>query len=78
MVRIHWADAVAQKLSRRGKKHIIAAGITPSGEFHIGHLREILTGEMIHRACIRLGLDSEFVFVVDSADPLRKVYSFFF
>ncbi len=76
MVRIHWADAVAQKLSRRGKKHIIAAGITPSGEFHIGHLREILTGEMIHRACIRLGLDSEFVFVVDSADPLRKVYSF--
>ena len=76
MIRIHWADAVAQKLSRRGNKHIIAAGITPSGEFHIGHLREILTGEMIHRACIRLGLDSEFVFVVDSADPLRKVYNF--
>jgi len=63
-------------LSHRGKKHIIAAGITPSGEFHIGHLREILTGEMIHRACLRLGLESEFVFIVDSADPLRKVYSF--
>ena len=76
MIEIHWADAVAKNLSRRGKKHVIAAGITPSGEFHIGHLREILTGEIIHRACIRLGLDSEFVFVVDSADPLRKVYSF--
>ena len=76
MIRIHWADAVAKRLSHRGKKHVIAAGITPSGEFHIGHLREILTGEMIHRACIKLGLDSEFVFIVDSADPLRKVYSF--
>jgi len=63
-------------LSHRGKKHVIAAGITPSGEFHIGHLREILTGEIIHRACLRLGLESEFVFIVDSADPLRKVYSF--
>ncbi len=76
MIIIHWADSIAQKLSYRGKKHVIAAGITPSGEFHIGHLREILTGEMIHRACLKLGLDSEFVFVVDSADPLRKVYSF--
>ena len=76
MIIIHWADSVAQRLSHRGKKHVIAAGITPSGEFHIGHLREILTGEMIHRACLKLGLESEFVFVVDSADPLRKVYSF--
>ncbi|CAI8256513.1 MAG: Lysine--tRNA ligase [Methanobacteriota archaeon] len=67
---------MAHRLSHRGKKHIIAAGITPSGEFHIGHLREILTGEIIHRACLRLGLESEFVFVVDSADPLRKVYNF--
>ncbi len=73
---MHWADAVAKRLAHRGEKHIIAAGITPSGEFHIGHLREILTGEMIHRACLRLGLDSEFVFIIDTADPLRKVYDF--
>ena len=73
---MHWADAVAQRLAHRGEKHIIAAGITPSGEFHIGHLREILTGEIIHRACIRLGLDSEFVFIIDTADPLSKVYDF--
>jgi len=59
-----------------GNSHVIAAGITPSGEFHIGHLREILTGEMIHRACKARGLDSEFVFIVDSADPLRRVYDF--
>ena len=73
---MHWADFAAQTLSQRGDKHIIASGITPSGEFHIGHLREILTGDMITRACKNAGLDAEFVFIVDSADPLRKVYPF--
>ncbi len=73
---MHWADFAAQTLSRRGTKHIIASGITPSGEFHIGHLREILTGDMVTKACINAGLDAEFVFIVDSADPLRKVYPF--
>ena len=73
---MHWADVVAERLSRRGDKHVIASGITPSGEFHIGHLREILTADMITRACHAKGLDAEFIFVVDSADPLRKVYDF--
>ena len=73
---MHWSDVVAQRLSERGKKHIVSTGITPSGEFHIGHLREILTGDMIAKAAQKAGLDVEFVFIVDSADPLRKVYSF--
>jgi len=73
---MHWSDVVAQRLSERGAKHIVSTGITPSGEFHIGHLREILTGDMISKAATKAGLDVEFVFIVDSADPLRKVYSF--
>lgn len=73
---MHWADFAAETLSKRGNKHIIASGITPSGEFHIGHLREILTGDMVARACRDAGLDAESVFIVDSADPLRKVYPF--
>jgi len=73
---LHWADFAAQTLSRRGNKHIIASGITPSGEFHIGHLREILTGDMVTKACVNAGMEAEFVFIVDSADPLRKVYPF--
>ena len=73
---MHWADFAAQTLSQRGGKHIIASGITPSGEFHIGHLREILTGDMVTRACRDAGIDAESVFIVDSADPLRKVYPF--
>ena len=73
---MHWAEVVAKALEQRSNKHIIASGITPSGEFHIGHLREILTGDMVTRACRNLGLDAESVFIVDSADPLRKVYPF--
>ena len=46
---MHWADVMAQRLAERGDRHIVATGITPSGEFHIGHIREILTGDMIAR-----------------------------
>ena len=73
---MHWTDVMGQRLAQQGQEHIIATGITPSGEFHIGHLREILTGDMITRAAKRAGLKAELVFVVDNADPLRKVYPF--
>ena len=73
---MHWADHTAQTLSNRGVSQVIASGITPSGEFHIGHLREILTAEMIHRACLDAGMESRYIFIVDSMDPLRRVYDF--
>ncbi len=73
---MHWAERTAANLARRGETHLIAAGITPSGEFHIGHIREILTCDMIVRACNDSGLNAELLFIVDSMDPLRKVYSF--
>jgi len=73
---MHWADHTAQTLGARGDSQVIASGITPSGEFHVGHLREILTAEMIHRACLDAGMDSRYIFIVDSMDPLRRVYDF--
>ena len=111
-------DFEAKNLSKPGEDGepqniVVAVGITPSGEFHIGHLREILTCEMIYRASrnwswklgdaryvdiehilSQLGISIEqweeniqiarannelaleFIFIVDSADPLRKVYPF--
>ena len=73
---MHWADHTAQTLRARGESQVIASGITPSGEFHVGHLREILTAEMIHRACLDAGMDSRYIFIVDSMAPLRRVYDF--
>ena len=71
---MHWADVVALNLSKRGPKHIVSTGITPSGEFHIGHLREILTGEMISRAAKNAGLEVDFIFIVDDADPVSYTH----
>jgi len=73
---VHWADVAAQALAHKSDTHVVSTGITPSGEFHIGHLREILTGDMIARATKEAGLNVDFVFIIDSADPLRKVYDF--
>ncbi|MDG1540995.1 MAG: lysine--tRNA ligase [Candidatus Thalassarchaeaceae archaeon] len=73
---MHWADYTAQRLIERGGEQVSASGITPSGEFHIGHLREILSAEMIHRACMDADIQSKYIFIVDSMDPLRRVYEF--
>ncbi|MAH98061.1 MAG: lysine--tRNA ligase [Euryarchaeota archaeon] len=73
---MHWAEYTAQRLKERGGDQVSASGITPSGEFHIGHLREILSAEMIHRACLDAGMESKYIFIVDSMDPLRRVYDF--
>lgn len=73
---MHWAEHAAISLGKNGEIQVCASGITPSGEFHIGHLREILTAEMIHRSCLEIGLKSKYIFIVDSMDPLRRVYDF--
>ncbi len=73
---MHWSDAMAARLMESSGTHVIASGITPSGEFHIGHLREILTGDMIARAIHDGGGEARSVFIVDSMDPLRRVYEF--
>ncbi len=73
---VHWADVIAGKLAEQGDKHVIATGITPSGPIHVGNMREVLTADLIVRACEEQGLDAELVYIKDNADPLRKVYPF--
>ena len=73
---MHWAYHHAEKLRKRGGHQVICAGITPSGNTHVGHLREILSAEMIHRACLEGQLSSKFIIIIDSMDPLHKLYNF--
>jgi lysyl-tRNA synthetase class 1 len=73
---LHWADVVASRLEEAGNVHRIATGITPSGHIHVGNMREILTGDLIHRAASDSGLDSTLYYLADDFDPLRKVYPF--
>lgn len=51
----------------------VATGTSPSGPFHIGHLREVVTGWAITRAIRESGREARLIFVIDSMDPLRKL-----
>ena len=72
----HWADAVAGELQARGGPIVLSTGISPSGEIHIGNLREVLTADAIHRALRDRGDRPAFQWVCDDLDPLRRVYPF--
>jgi lysyl-tRNA synthetase class 1 len=72
----HWADAVAQELLQTRSRHLLSTGITPSGEYHVGHLREVLTAEGVYRALRDHGAECRLNYVADTMDPLRRVYNF--
>lgn len=73
---MHWADVVAKALLDQKERHVLATAITPSGPIHVGNMREVLTSEAVHRAILDGGGASEFIYIADSYDPLRKVYPF--
>ena len=72
----HWADAITQELAHLPAPHILSTGITPSGDFHVGHSREVLTGEAVRRALQDQGIDCHMNYIADTMDPLRRVYDF--
>ena len=73
----HWADLLADDIiSQRGRRHVVNTGITPSGEIHIGNMREVVTADAIHRVLTERGDESRFLYIADTYDPLRHVYPF--
>ncbi len=75
---MHWSLAIAKEIveRRKEKKHVLATGITPSGDIHVGNLREIIIGEAVHSALVDMGVDARLIYVADTFDPLRRRYSF--
>ncbi len=65
---MHWADVEAQELPDDA---VVATGVAPSGPIHLGGLREVLTGDALARTS-----GGKLILIVDSMDPLRKVYPF--
>jgi len=72
----HWADEAAEAVERTGRAPVISSGISPSGEIHIGNLREVLTADAVYRALKDRGAAPHFHYVCDELDPLRRVYPF--
>lgn len=54
----------------------MASGITPSGNIHIGNMREVLTADAAYRALKDAGAEADLIYIADTYDPLRKVYPF--
>ena len=72
----HWADATAARVVECARPPVISTGISPSGEIHIGNMREVLTGDAVYRSLQDLGADARTNYVADNFDPLRRVYPF--
>ena len=73
----HWADLLADDIiNQRGRCHVVNTGITPSGEIHVGNMREVVTADAIHRVLAERGDESRLLYIADTYDPLRHVYPF--
>ena len=73
----HWADEIADEILATGRgPHEISTGISPSGEIHIGNLREVITADVVHQVLKERGIEVTLDYVADNFDPLRKVYPF--
>lgn len=72
----HWADETARAAVATGRPAVVSSGISPSGEIHIGNMREVLTADAVFRALRDAGAAPRFHYVADNFDPLRRVYPF--
>src|SRR5690349_8772711 len=52
---------------------VVSSGVSPSGTYHLGTLREVLTAEAIAWEVRRRGRDARHIHVVDDLDVFRKV-----
>jgi lysyl-tRNA synthetase class 1 len=72
----HWAEQLAERVLAafpNRETYVGAAGISPSGEVHIGNFRDIATTGMVLKALQAKGHKVRFVFSWDDFDEFRKV-----
>lgn len=74
----YWLNQLLDTIEARkpSGRITVSSGITPSGPYHVGHAREILTAEAIRRGLEARGRDVVHVHNVDDFDALRKRYSY--
>ena len=73
---MYWADEVAEQLINKHPDQEVftcASGISPSGEVHMGNLREVVTTWFVVKALRDRGKKTRFIFSWDNYDGLRKV-----
>lgn len=71
-----WVDEIAEQVIATypdAQEFTCASGISPSGEVHMGNLREVLTTWFVVKALRERGKNVRFIFSWDNYDRLRKV-----
>jgi lysyl-tRNA synthetase class 1 len=74
----YWLDILVANILEKYPEGelIVSSGISPSGPYHVGHAREILTAEAVVRAVRENGRKIRHLHFVDAFDPLRKRYPY--
>src|SRR4051794_9492688 len=72
---MQWLNKIADDLTARHPEGeiLIETGASPSGTYHLGHLRELLTADAILLELRRRGRQARHVQFVDDLDALRKI-----
>ncbi len=72
---MQWLNNVVDELIKRKPKGeiLVSSGVSPSGAYHVGTLREVMTAEVIMRELKRRGRASRHIHVSDDLDVFRKV-----
>lgn len=72
---MNWLNsAVEAAMARKPEGEImVESGVSPSGKYHLGTLREVLTAEAIARELKHRGRAARHVHFVDDLDGLRKI-----
>lgn len=72
---MQWLSNVVDELVKRRPEGeiVVSSGVSPSGTYHLGTLREILTAEAITYEVRKRGRQARHVHMVDDLDVFRKV-----
>lgn len=72
---MNWLNKIVDELTARHPEGevVVSSGVSPSGKYHLGTLREVLTAEVISREIKRRGRKGRHIHVVDDLDFIRKV-----
>lgn len=71
----YWLDRAVAEITKQHPKGeiIVSSGASPSGSYHVGHLREILTADALAWALRQTGRQARHIHFVDDFDVFRKV-----
>src|SRR3982751_2295201 len=72
---MQWLNRIVDEVISRHPdgEIIVSSGVSPSGTYHLGTLREVLTAEAITRELKRRGRPAKHIHVCDDLDVFRKV-----